>query len=61
MTEGLRKIIVRIFNFMVNNFMVKGGNMKELILVQLIFLDEVYDWIVSLRYDGWQCFKILYI
>ena len=56
MTEGLRKIIVRIFNFMV-----KGGNMKELILVQLIFLDEVYDWIVSLRYDGWQCFKILFI
>ena len=30
-------------------------------LLCLVFLDEVYRWIVSLGYVGWPGFRILYV
>ena len=34
---------------------------KKFRLLCLVFLDEVYGWIISLRFASWSCFKILYV
>ena len=28
-------------------------------LLHLVFLDEVWGWVLSQRYAGWSCFRIL--